>query len=345
MKFTIKKSDLSEAIKKLLPFVGRTGELTNINFIINQNELTLIAKNEQSTATKKLAVESDENFDFALNGNEINNIVDTYIKSIEFTKNENLLILKENRSKMKLITKNISETVSISAELKKIDFKILKEGILKTMDFVDDKVGTMAGINIKFLGNKLITQATNGYFGSICEFELENGIEKEFILPINIAKELINIDSDFVGIGFIGSKVVFEFDVFKIETATITGIYPKLEQIFNFPLDDSLELSQNEMLNMLKKAQNIITKDKFAADIEITKDFIKIYIANQNISLDEEIPCVYNGIDKKLKLNCELLPIVIKNCDDIINIRFSEKNPKALYFENKNNRMVLMMCS
>lgn len=345
MKFEVRKNDLSEAIKKVLPFVGRMGELTNINFVINQNELTLIARNEQSTAIKKVVIESNEDFSFALNGIEINNIVDTFNKIIEFTKNENKLILKENKCKMTLITKDISEISNISTELKKIDFKILKEGIKKTIDFVDDKVGALAGINIKLQASKLITQATNGYFGSICEFEAKNEIEKEFILPINIAKELIKIDSDFVGIGFKGSRVVFEFDILKIETATISGIYPNLEQIFNFQLDNSLELDKIEILNTLKKTQNIISKDKFVANFELFEDFTKISLENQLKDLSEEINCKYDGENRAIKLNCELLPIVIKNCDDIINIKFSKKNPQALYFENKNNRMILMMCS
>lgn len=345
MKFEVRKNDLSEAIRRVLPFVGRINELADINFVINQNELTLIARNEQSTAIKKVVIESDEDFSFALNGIEINNIVETFDKIIEFAKNENKLILKENKCKMTLVTKDISEISNIGTELKEIDFKILKEGIKKTIDFVDDKVGVLAGINIKLQANKLITQATNGYFGSICEFEIKNEIEKEFILPINIAKELIKIDSDFVGIGFKGSRVVFEFNILKIETATISGIYPNLGQIFNFPLDNSLELDKIEILNTLKKAQNIISKDKFVANFELFKDFTKISIENQLKDLNEEINCKYDGENKIIKLNCELLPIVIKNCDDIINVRFSEKNPNAIYFKNKNNRMVLMMCS
>lgn len=345
MNFSVRKNDLSEAIKRILPFTGKIGEFVNINFCASPNELKLIAQNGQSTAIKCLAVQADESFDFALNGGEINKIVDTYVNEINFTKDGNKLILKENKSKMTLALKEVSQFQATDIELKETNFKLIKEGIKKTLEFVDDRIGVMSGIHIKLQADKTILEATNGYFGSVCEFEIKNEIEQEIILPLFIAKELIKIDTDFVKIGFLDLKAIFEFNTFRIETACVSGIYPKLEPIFNFPLDNSLVINKNEISNVIKKAQTVLTKDMFMLDFAIQKENIRISIENQLKGLNEEINCKYDGEDRIIKLNCELLPIVIKNCDDIINIRFSEKNPCAVYFNNENNRMILMMCS
>lgn len=346
MKFEVRKNDLSEAIKKVLPFVGKFNNMPNINFYVDKNNLTLIAQNEQSRAIKKIKIDGDCDFSFALDGREIANIVDTFINVIEFTKNENKLILKENKSKMNLVCKeNNIEIEKENIEFKELNFNLIKEGIQKTIDFVDNKVGVMSGINFKFLANTITVQATNGYFGSIYENEQETEFESDFILPINIAKELLKIESDFVKLGKIGTQIVFNFANFEIKTTTISGIYPKLAQIFSFPLKETLELDKKEMLCALKKAQNVISKDNFVIKMDITKENTKFYIENQNIGLNEELQSKYDGEEKNIKVNCEYLPIVIQNCDDIINIRFSDENPRAFYFNNKNNKMVLMLCS
>ena len=93
MKFEVRKNDLSNAIKTVLPFTGKLNEFTDIKFLVNGNILKLVAQSENASNIYKLNVEADEDFEFSVNGSEINNIVDTFKSEITITKENDLIFV------------------------------------------------------------------------------------------------------------------------------------------------------------------------------------------------------------------------------------------------------------
>lgn len=351
MRIKTRKEQLSNAIKTVLPFTGKLNEFKDIKFLINGNILKLVAQSENASNIYKLNVEADEDFEFSVDGSEINNIVDTFKSEITITKENETLIISEGKTKLKLMCNiNPLPIQQLNSEnTLETKYQDIKNGLIKTVDFTDKKqqVGVITGVLFAIEQNKIKFAGTDGNFLSFCEYEKEflQELNNKFILPVNIVKELIKIDSEFVKITWTNSKIKFDFEYMEITTNLINGAYPQVEAFLNVPLKDTLEISKEELSSALKKAQLLTTKDKFVLNFEIEKEEIKISFENSTKSLNDYISCKFTGDRKFIKLNCELLPIVIKNCSDIINIRFSEQNKQAIYFENGNNRMILMMCS
>ena len=103
MRIKTRKEQLSNAIKTVLPFTGKLNEFTDIKFIVNGNILKLVAQSENASNIYKLNVEADEDFEFSVNGSEINNIVDTFKSEITITKENETLIISEGKTKLKLM--------------------------------------------------------------------------------------------------------------------------------------------------------------------------------------------------------------------------------------------------
>lgn len=349
MKFKTKKEHLSEAIKKVLPFTGKANDFKDIKFQINGNILKIMAQSESASVVYKLNVVADENFDFNMRGSEINNIIETFNETITISKERQILTVAEGKTKLQtacnmneMPIKNMSEENAFE-----IGFKDLKNGLIKTMDFAEKKqqTGVTTGVYVAFENHKLKVAGLDGNMLSFCEYHTDIDISYNCILPINIVKELVKIDADFVKICYSNSRVKFDFDYMEITTNLINGKYPKIETLFKVNIKEELEISKEHLLSTLKKANLIATKDTFVINFEIDQEEIKISFLSSAKVLSDYIACEFSGEKRTMKLNCELLPTVVKNCDNIIKIGFSDNNPMATYITNGNNKIILMMCT
>lgn len=347
MKFKVSIKDLSNSLKKIMPFVGSEKAFENILLEVDDNILTIKALNSSSNARVRLNVEADGVFSFAIKGSEFNNIINTFKEFINVELNDGYIVISEKKSKIKLNTLNSNcfpeKLTDVESELLDVPSLELINGIKNAIDFTDIKsMNVISGINIDFNENVLTVAATDVVKLSVTDFAIKSDIKQNITIPLHLAKELIKNEGDFK-IGISDRFIKFEYEDFVIVSNLLGGNYPKVKQLIPVEYNNMIECKKSAIFDILKRIALLNTKKQEVISMNLSENRLEFsYTNSDNNSLNEVLDVKYGGNDLEIKCNYVYLQTVINNFDDIVKIDFDISKP--LLFKNDNNTMLLMPC-
>lgn len=345
MKVSVK--DLSEVLKKIMPFVGSEKVYENILIDVKDNILTVKAVNGISNAKININVESQQDMSFVIKGIEFNNIVNTFKNFIDIELEDNFIIISEKKSKIKL---NVMKYSCFPEKLSNVDTKSFEvssieliNGIKKSIDFTEKKfMNITSGINIDFNNNLLTISATDGNRLSITEFKINSDIKQNITIPLSIAKEIIKIEEQDIKISISDKLIKFDFGDFVIVSNLITGAYPLVRKFIPNDYSNKLKCKKIYFEDILKKVALLDTKKQVKLKMKLSENLLNIdYVNADNNSLNQVLDVDYEGDDLEVCLNYEYLGKAIKNCEDDVNFEFGNTN-SAILIKNNNNTMLIM---
>lgn len=345
MKASVK--DLSNALKRIMPFVGSEKTFENILIDTKDNVLTIKALSSIGNAKIKLNVESDKDMSFVIKGIEFNNIINTFKDFINIELENNFIIISEKKSKIKL---NVMKSSCFPENLSDIDteaFEVssmeLINGLKNSLDFTEIKsMNIISGINIDFNDNILTVSATDGNRLSITEFKINSNIKQNITIPLSIAREIIKIEEREIKISISNRLIKFDFGDFVIVSNLITGAYPLVRKFIPNNYSNKLKCKKMYFEDILKKVALLDTKKQVKLKMKLSENLLNIdYVNADNNSLNQVLDVDYKGEDLEVCLNYEYLGKAIKNCEDEVNFEFGNTN-SAILIKNNNNTMLIM---
>ena len=350
MNFAVEVKEISSILKRVLPFVGKVDLQKNILLKINKNDLIVKAYNETSNIIAKGKILSNEEFDIVVEGRKFEKYVNAFEDYIDIEVKENVLTLKENKSKLMLpvITNELfPEKLSTQNDNKiEMNFANFSDGIKKVIDFTNTEIKSnaiMQGINLNFEKDKLNISATNGNFLSICEYDIKNDNQVNLTIPSRIAQELIKYNDEKIIIYPSEGQIKFEFENFEIQTSVLSGNFPKIKEIIPKGYENSVTFDKKELENIFKKIDLIKDEDMMAICFDFDKENCKVKYTTKNGLFEDTISCELNGVASEIKLSYKYLPKIMNNLEEKVTFEY-EENAYLTLFKNNNNTMVLAVC-
>lgn len=347
MKFKASVKDLTNSLKKVLPFTSNDRTFENILLEINENELTIKAINNTSNAVIKSNIESSSVFGFVVNGSRFLNLISTFNEFVNIELKDTNIVISENKSKIVLNVmdvKNFPDNAkNIDTDSFEIDSFLMIKGIENAINFTDTKsMSLTSGINIDFKSNILTILGTDGACASITEIETQFDINKNVTIPFNIAKELIKDTGTKIKISLTDKHIKFDYDNFVIVSNILNGDYPNVKELIPKDYTNILKCKKSIIENILKRVELLNTKSQATILLMIRKNQLELsYTNNDNNSLNEIIDIDYIVEDLDIKCNYKYLSNIIKNFDDILTVKLGNETSPLILFENNGNTMLL----
>lgn len=345
MKLKASVKDLTNALNKIVPFIGTEKMFECILFDVNQNQMIIKSTNGNVHSSVRLNVESNDSFQFVVKGKDFNSLINTFKSFVDIEIDDKTILIKEGKTKLKLNIININafpvNLSDVNGEEFEIDMNYLSDGLTKTVDFLDVKsMGAISGINLNIKDNVLNIMGTDGKRASICEYPAETQ-NNNFILPLFIAKELIKITDETVKISISNNFIKFSFNDFTIISNMIIGEFPPIKNIIPKDYTNVFRCSKTLIDDFLKRV-NLLNKVKnYAITIKLEEDKLELFYSNTDNELREVFDVEYKCENIEIKVNYQYLQNIIKNFEDKITMKFGHQNSSIILFENEENTMVL----
>lgn len=350
MNFAVEVKEISSILKRVLPFVGKVDVQKNILLKINKNDLVVKAHNEAMSITAKGKILSNDEFNVVVEGRKFEKYVNAFDDYIDIEVKDNVLVLKENKSKLQLpiITNEFYPEKPSTIIENRIEFPLANftDGIKKVMDFTNKEIkseATTQGINLDFCKNKLNISATNGNFLSICEYDITDNLEVNLTIPIRLAQEIAKYNDESFIIYPSERAIKFEFENIEIVSSVLGGKFPKIKEIIPAGYENNVTFDKKELENIFKKIDLIKDEDMTAIYFDFDKENAKIKYTTKNGIFEDIINCDLKGKCELIKLSYKYLPIVMNNLEEKVTFEY-EQDGYLILFRNKNNRMVLAVC-
>lgn len=356
MKFTAKKNDVFNAVKKVGSVTEKSAipVLSNILFATDKERksVTVTASNLELRLECTFEAEITDSGKTTIPGRKLISVLSAMQGAdVEFDTDElHHTSIKSGRAKVKLLglpadaspeQEEFTASCMLSMGMEQLT-KLIKDGAYFVSTNMSRKA--LCGIYAEFEGNECHIVSTNGKALAHAEITLAKNVlaeKKSFcIIPVAALNTLVsNAKADSVNIGFSDKKIMAQAGDFIVHSKLIEGTYPNYRNFLKNSYQNSAVLPVTETIAKLSLLNAVVSIDNPSVDVTISGSTIKLTAeSSASGSVDDEME-LFEGTDKEytITLNPSLLMQAFDShkLEEKCTLNFdSETSPVEFKFEN-----------
>ena len=346
MKFTCDKNSLLKEISiahEIISSRNALSVLSNVYLEADNNSLTIKATDLKVSFESKIPIEMSSSGSTTVFSDKFVGILRSLPDGeIEFFQENNYFIITPvfgsiNFKLNSIASDKFPELQKISTEnFFKIGQKDLIEMITQTYFAVsDDEMRYfMNGVYLEKEEKSLIFVSTDGRRLSMIKKNFNFDFNfSPVIIPVKILfllKKLCSGEGE-ISMAVSEKHVYFEFDNQKLSSNLIEGQFPNYKRVIPEKQDYNIIVEKEKLTEALKRVSLLVEQKSRRIYFEVQENNIILSSEESEIGIaKEEIPCAYEGPEKKIALNYIYLLDPLKAIEEEnVKLEFSESN-KAL---------------
>jgi len=350
MKFTCNKEVLLKEISIAQEIISSKNAiliLSNIFLEAVNDSLIIKAKDMKVNFQTKVPVTVLEEGSTTVYGDKFFGIISTFpYDEIEFSQKDNIAVIKPTTQKkpeykLKSIASDKFPEFPVSSDsFFDMPIKDFKEMIQQSVFAVSDDETRyfMNGVYLEKTEDMINMVATDGRRLAFIGKKADKKI-KEFqgiIIPPKILSIVIKRSGDegLISISISDKMIFINFASYQFSSVLIEGMFPNYKKVIPENQDFSLSVKRDEMLDALRRVSLMVEKKSHRIYLGISSGKMAVSSEESEIgTVEDEIPCKYDGEDINIALNYRYLeePFKVMTDDEII-IRFTSST-KAITIE------------
>ena len=350
MKFTCNKEALLKEISIAQEIISSKNAiliLSNIYLEAANDSLIIKAKDMKVNFQTKVPVTVMEEGSTTVYGEKFFGIINTFpYDEIEFSQKDNIIIIKPTTQKkpeykLKCIASDKFPEFPVSSEqFFDMPIKDFREMIQQCVFAVSDDETRyfMNGVYLEKSENMINMVATDGRRLAFIAKKADKKIN-EFqgvIIPPKILSIVTKRSGDegLISISISDKMIFINFASYQFSSVLIEGMFPNYKKVIPENQDFSLSVKRDEMLNALRRVSLMVEKKSHRIYLGISSGKMAVSSEESEIgTVDDEIPCKYDGEDITIALNYRYIEEPFKvMTEDEIEIRFTS-SIKAITIE------------
>ncbi|MDR0321651.1 MAG: DNA polymerase III subunit beta [Treponema sp.] len=312
--------------------------LSNIYLEAVKDSLIIKAKDMKVNFLTKVPVTVVEEGSTTVYGDKFFGIISTFpYEEIEFSQKENVVIVKPTTQKkpeykLKSIASDKFPEFPVSSEpFFEMPIKDFREMVQQSIFAVSDDETRyfMNGVYLEKSDDKINMVATDGRRLSFVGKPANKKI-KDFsgvIIPPKILSTIVKRSGDegLINISISDKMIFINFASYQFSSVLIEGMFPNYKKVIPESQEFSLSVKREEMLDALHRVSLMVEKKSHRIYLGISSGRMSVYSEESEIgTVEDEIPCKYDGEDITIALNYRYLEEPFKvMTEDEIKIRFS----------------------
>jgi DNA polymerase-3 subunit beta len=350
MKFTCNKEVLLKEISIAQEIIASKNAiliLSNIYLEAIKDTLIIKAKDMKVNFQTEVPITVIEPGATTVYGDKFFGIINTFpYEEIEFSQKDNVVVIKPTTHKKpeyklkSMASEKFPEFPVSSSSFFEIPIKDFREMVQQTVFAVSDDETRyfMNGVYMEKSEDKLTMVATDGRRLAFAEKTVDKNISDfpGIIIPTKILSTIIKRSGDegLIGISVNDKMIFINFASYQFSSVLIEGNFPNYKRVIPETQDSSLSVNREEMLSALRRVSLMVEKKSHRIYLGIMSGRIAVYSEESEIgTVEDEIPCKYDGEDVTIALNYRYLEEPFKiMTDDEIKFRFSGST-KAITIE------------
>jgi len=350
MKFTCNKEVLLKEVSIAQEIISSKNAiliLSNIYLEATKDKLIIKAKDMKVNFKTEVPVNVIEPGSTTVYGDKFFGIISTFpYEEIEFSQKENTVVIKPTTQKkpeykLKCIASDKFPEFPVSSEpFFEMPIKDFREMVQQSVFAVSDDETRyfMNGVYLEKSEDKINMVATDGrrlaFVGKSANKKINDF--QGIIIPPKILSTIIKRSGDegLINISISDKMIFINFASYQFSSVLIEGMFPNYKKVIPESQEFSLSVRRDEMLNALRRVSLMVEKKSHRIYLGISSGRMSVYSEESEIgTVEDEIPCKYNGDDITIALNYRYLEEPFKvMTDDEIKIRFSSAT-KAITIE------------
>jgi len=350
MKFTCNKEVILKEISIAQEIISSKNAiliLSNIYLEADNDRLIIKARDMKVNFQTEIPVTVIEKGTAMVYGDKFLGIISTFpYDEIEFSQNENVAIIKPTTQKKpeyklkSMASEKFPEFPVSSSPFFEMPIKDFKEMVQQSVFAVSDDETRyfMNGVFMEKSEGRVNMVATDGRRMAFVGKNAENKIDdfSGIIIPPKILNTVIKRSGDegLINISINDKMIFINFASYQFSSVLIEGAFPNYKKVIPEKQDFSLSVNRDEMLNALRRVSLMVEKKSHRIYLGVSSGRMAVYSEESEIgTVDDEIPCKYDGDEITIALNYRYLEEPFKAMtDDEIKIRFSSAT-KAITIE------------
>ncbi|MCL2265170.1 MAG: DNA polymerase III subunit beta [Treponema sp.] len=350
MKFTCNKEVLLKEISIAQEIISSKNAiliLSNIYIEAIKDKLIIKAKDMKVNFQTEVPVNVVEEGSTTVYGDKFFGIISSFpYDEIEFYQKDNVAVikpttLKKPEYKLKSMASDKFPELPVSSdnffELPIKDFReMVQQSVFAVSD--DETRYFMNGVFMEKSEDKINMVATDGrrlaFVGKSADKKIKDfsGV----IIPPKILTTIMKRSGDegLINISISDKMIFINFASYQFSSVLIEGNFPNYKKVIPENQDFSLSIKRDEMISALRRVSLMVEKKSHRIYLGISAGKMAVYSEESELgTVEDEIPCKYDGEDVTIALNYRYLeePFKVMTEDDI-KIRFSSAT-KAITIE------------
>ncbi|MCL2441496.1 MAG: DNA polymerase III subunit beta [Treponema sp.] len=341
MKFTCNKEVILKEIAIAQEIISSKNAiliLSNIYLETVKDKLIIKAKDMKVNFHTEVSVNVIEEGSTTVYGDKFFGIISTFpYDEFEFCQKDNTAVIKPTKSKkpeykLKSITSDKFPQFPVSSEpFFEMPIKDFRDMIYQSVFAVSDDETRyfMNGVYLEKSEDSINMVATDGRRLAFVSKKANKKIAdfQGVIIPPKILSIIIKRSGDegLINISISDKMIFINFASYQFSSVLIEGMFPNYKRVIPEKQDFSLSVKRDEMLSALRRVSLMVEKKSHRIYLGISSGRMAVYSEESELgTVEDEIPCKYDGEDVTIALNYRYLeePFKIMTEDDI-KIRFS----------------------
>ena len=350
MKFTCNKEVLLKEISIAQEIISSKNAiliLSNIYLEADKDRLLIKARDMKVNFQTEVPVTVIESGATTVYGDKFLGIISTFPHDeIEFSQNENVVIIKptaQRKPEYKLksmASEKFPEFPVSTSPFFEMPIKDFKEMVQQSVFAVSDDETRyfMNGVYMEKSEGKINMVATDGRRLAFVGKHVDKKIEDftGIIIPPKILNTVIKRSGDegLINISINDKMIFINFASYQFSSVLIEGSFPNYKKVIPENQEFSLSVRRDEMTDALRRVSLMVDKKSHRIYLGVSSGKMAVSSEESEIgTVDDEIPCKYEGEEITIALNYRYLEEPFKAMtDDEIKIRFSSAT-KAITIE------------
>ena len=341
MKFTCKKEIILKEISIAQEIISSKNAiliLSNIYLEAINDTLIIKAKDMKVNFRTEIPVNVIESGSTTVYCDKFFGIISSFpYEEIEFSQKENSVIIKPTTQKkpeykLKSIASERFPELPVSSEpffeMPIKDFKdMIQQSVFAVSD--DETRYFMNGVFLEKTEDNINMVATDGrrlaFVGKSANKKINDF--QGIIIPPKILTTIIKRSGDegLINISISDKMIFINFAYYQFSSVLIEGMFPNYKKVIPEKQEFSLSVKREEMLNALRRVSLMVEKKSHRIYLGISSGRMAVFSEESELgTVEDEIPCKYDGEDVTIALNYRYLEEPFKiMTDDEIKILFS----------------------
>jgi len=341
MKFTCNKEVILKEISIAQEIISSKNAiliLSNIYLEADKDRLIIKARDMKVNFQTEVPVNVIESGATTVYGDKFLAIISTFPHDeFEFSQNESVAVIKPTTQKKpeyklkSMASEKFPEFPVSNSPFFEMPIKDFKEMIQQSAFAVSDDEARyfMNGVFMEKSEGSINMVATDGRRLSFAKKNVGDKIEDfaGIIVPPKILNTVLKRSGDEgqISISISDNMIFINFASYKFSSVLIEGMFPNYRKVIPEKQEFSLSVRRDEMLDVLRRVSLMLVKKSHRIYLGISPGRMAISPEESEIgTVDDEIPCKYDGEEINIALNYRYLDEPFKAMtDDEIRIRFS----------------------
>ena len=341
MKFTCNKDVILKEISVAQEIISSKNAIliiSNIYLEADNDRLIIKARDMKVNFQTEIPVTVIESGTAMVYGDKFLGILSSFpYEEIEFSQNDNVAVIKpitQKKPEYKLksmASEKFPEFPVSSSPFFEMPIKDFREMIQQSVFAVSDDETRyfMNGVYMENSEGRINMVATDGRRLAFVGKKSAKNIEgfTEIIIPPKILSTVLKRSGDegLVNISVNDKMIFINFASYQFSSVLIEGSFPNYKKVIPESQEFSLSVRRDEMLDALRRVSLMVEKKSHRIYLGVAPGKMAVYSEESEIgTVDDEIPCKYDGEEITIALNYRYLEEPFKAMtDEEIRIRFS----------------------